>query len=46
MDATLDGETVGLRCEDGVIAEVGPGVAAGAGDELIDGTGKALSPDW
>ncbi|MEJ7876245.1 MAG: amidohydrolase [Solirubrobacterales bacterium] len=42
MDATLDGETVGLRCEGGVIAEIGPGVTAHHDDELIDGTGMAL----
>ncbi|MDQ3730046.1 MAG: amidohydrolase [Actinomycetota bacterium] len=42
MDATLDGETVGLRCEGGVIAEIGPGVTAHHADELIDGTGMAL----
>ena len=28
--ATLDGETVGLRAEDGVIAELGPDVAVPA----------------
>ena len=43
-DATLDGETVGLRCEDGVIAEVGPGVTAGHDDEVIAGAGMALVP--
>jgi len=44
MDATLDGETVGLRCDDGAITEVGPGVTALNDDELIDGTGMALVP--
>lgn len=33
--ATLDGETVGLRCEDGAIAAIGPDVVAQAGDETI-----------
>ena len=42
--ATLGEETVGLRCEDGLIAELGPGVEAGAGDETIDGAGLALVP--
>jgi len=44
MDATLNGDTVGLRCDEGVIAEVGPGVSAAAGDEVIDGAGMALVP--
>ena len=43
-DATLDGETVTLRCEDGVIAEVGPGVVAQPGDEILEGAGYALVP--
>jgi 5-methylthioadenosine/S-adenosylhomocysteine deaminase len=42
--ALLDGETVGLRCEDGVIAEIGPGVAARPGDETIDAAGAPLVP--
>jgi 5-methylthioadenosine/S-adenosylhomocysteine deaminase len=42
--ASLDGETVGLRCEDGLIAEIGPGVAAAPGDEVIDAGGGALVP--
>ena len=42
--ATLDGEEVGLRCEDGAIAAVGPDVRPEDGDELIDGTGLALVP--
>ena len=42
MDATLDGETVGLRADDGVIAELGAGVEARAGDEVVDGSGMAL----
>jgi len=33
--AVLDGETVGVRCEDGRIAAIGPGVEAAPGDEAI-----------
>ncbi|MQA73162.1 MAG: amidohydrolase family protein [Solirubrobacterales bacterium] len=43
-NASLDGAEVGLRCEDGAIAAVGPGVEPRAGDEVIDGTGMALVP--
>jgi 5-methylthioadenosine/S-adenosylhomocysteine deaminase len=42
--ATLDGETVGLRAEDGVIAELGPDVVARAEDDSIDGSGLLLCP--
>jgi 5-methylthioadenosine/S-adenosylhomocysteine deaminase len=42
--ATRDGETVGVRIDAGVIAELGPDVAAAAGDERIDGAGTALIP--
>jgi 5-methylthioadenosine/S-adenosylhomocysteine deaminase len=42
--ATLDGERVGVRVEDGRIAEVGAGVAARAGDERIQADGLALAP--
>ncbi|HEX6115862.1 MAG TPA: amidohydrolase [Solirubrobacterales bacterium] len=41
---TLGGETVGLRVEDGLIAELGPGVRAAEGDEVLDGSGTALVP--
>ena len=44
IGATLGGEAVGLRCEGGVIAAIGPGVEAGAGDDVIDGAGLALVP--
>jgi 5-methylthioadenosine/S-adenosylhomocysteine deaminase len=40
--AVLDGETVGLRCEDGRIAALGPGVVASPGDETIDADGAPL----
>jgi 5-methylthioadenosine/S-adenosylhomocysteine deaminase len=43
-NATLDGEAAGLRCEDGRIAELGPGVSAADGDERIDAAGMALVP--
>jgi len=42
--AELDGETVGLRAEDGLIAELGPGVKPADGDEAIDGSGLRLAP--
>lgn len=42
--ASLDGETVGLRCEDGRIVELGAGVEAQDGDEELDGAGLALVP--
>ena len=42
--ATLAGETVGLRAEDGRISELGPDVVAQPGDRVIDGAGKALVP--
>jgi 5-methylthioadenosine/S-adenosylhomocysteine deaminase len=42
--ATLDGETVGLRCEKGAIAAIGPDVVAEVGDETIDAGGMPLVP--
>ncbi len=42
--ASLDGVEVGLRCDDGVIAALGPDVEPDAGDEVIDGSGLALVP--
>ena len=45
-NATLDGEEVGLRSEDGVITELGPGVSAEGGDEVIDAAGMALVPGF
>jgi len=42
--ATLDGETVGLRIEDGRIAALGSTVAAAPGDERLDGAGTAIVP--
>ena len=43
-NATLDGEAVGVRCEGGAIAALGPGVEPEPGDEVIDGAGMALMP--
>ncbi|HEV7482677.1 MAG TPA: amidohydrolase [Solirubrobacterales bacterium] len=40
--AMLDGETVGVRCEDGLIAELGPNASAQPGDETIDAAGALL----
>jgi len=40
--ATLDGETVGLRCEEGRIEAIGPEVVARLGDEKIDASGAPL----
>jgi 5-methylthioadenosine/S-adenosylhomocysteine deaminase len=42
--ATLAGETVGLREEEGLIAEIGPSVEPGTGDEVIDAEGLLLCP--
>ena len=44
INATDEGVEVGLRCEDGVIVALGPGVESEPGDEVIDGTGMALVP--
>ncbi len=42
--AVLDGETVGLRCEGGTIAALGPEVEARPGDETIEADGAPLVP--
>jgi 5-methylthioadenosine/S-adenosylhomocysteine deaminase len=42
--ALLDGESVGLRAEDGVIAELGPTVEPREGDEVIEAGGLLLVP--
>lgn len=45
VGAELDGEVVGLRTtEEGTIAEIGPGVRAQEGDEVLDAAGTALTP--
>src|SRR3954471_20759459 len=43
-DALLGGERVGLRCEDGIIAALGPGVSAEPADEVVDAGGAHLAP--
>ncbi len=40
--ALLDGEPVGLRAEDGLIAAIGADVTAAPGDRILDGEGRAL----
>ncbi len=40
--ALLDGDPVGLRCEDGLIAAIGAAVAPEDGDEVIDAAGAPL----
>lgn len=42
LNATLDGETVGVRCVDGTIAALGLEVVAEPGDETIDAGGAPL----
>jgi 5-methylthioadenosine/S-adenosylhomocysteine deaminase len=42
--ATLGGQVIGLRAEDGAIAELGPSVEPKPGDEVIDGAGLLLTP--
>jgi 5-methylthioadenosine/S-adenosylhomocysteine deaminase len=42
--AVLDGEEVGLRAEDGLIAELGPTVDPRSGDQVLDASGLLLSP--
>jgi 5-methylthioadenosine/S-adenosylhomocysteine deaminase len=41
--ALLGGEPVGLRAENGLIAELGPGITARPGDDAIDAGGAILS---
>jgi 5-methylthioadenosine/S-adenosylhomocysteine deaminase len=40
--AVVDGTTVGVRCRDGVIDELGPDVGPGDGEETIDAGGAPL----
>jgi 5-methylthioadenosine/S-adenosylhomocysteine deaminase len=42
--ALRDGERVGLRCEDGLIAAIGPDVVPGPSEETIDAGGAPLVP--
>jgi 5-methylthioadenosine/S-adenosylhomocysteine deaminase len=43
-NALLAGERVGVRCADGLIDAIGPGVAPAPGDETIDAGGAHLVP--
>lgn len=43
-NALFYGERVGLRCEDGTIAALGPDVVAETGDETLDAAGAHLVP--
>jgi 5-methylthioadenosine/S-adenosylhomocysteine deaminase len=42
--AVLDGEPVGLRCSDGVIAALGADVEPEPGDEVLEAAGAILAP--
>jgi 5-methylthioadenosine/S-adenosylhomocysteine deaminase len=42
--ALLDGVAVGLRADDGVIAELGPAVEPRVADEMIEASGLLLAP--
>ena len=42
--AVLNGRVVGLRAEEGLIAELGPEVEPKAGDEVLEADGLLLSP--
>jgi 5-methylthioadenosine/S-adenosylhomocysteine deaminase len=44
VNATLDGERVRLRVEDGQIARLGPRIRPRKGDEVIDAEGMAIVP--
>ena len=44
IDAAFDGRRVGLRAVDGIITELGEGVVAQPGDEVLDAAGRALVP--
>jgi 5-methylthioadenosine/S-adenosylhomocysteine deaminase len=42
INAVLDGETVAVRCENGLIEAIGPGVGPQDGDETVDAGGAPL----
>ncbi len=44
VGALLDGQTVGVRCEGGRIAALGPEVSPGPGDETLEAGGAHLVP--
>lgn len=43
-NALMEGRRVGVRCEDGAIAAIGPDVAPQGGDEVLDAGGAHLLP--
>jgi 5-methylthioadenosine/S-adenosylhomocysteine deaminase len=43
-DVVWDGQTVGVRCEEGLISALGAEVQPAAGDEVIAGAGMAIVP--
>jgi 5-methylthioadenosine/S-adenosylhomocysteine deaminase len=43
-DARLDGTAVGVRCEGGSVAAIGPDVSPEPGDEVLDARGRAIAP--
>ncbi len=43
-NAMLDGQSVGLRCTDGVITALGPGVTPAPADDILDAHGLSLTP--
>src|SRR5688500_18376516 len=44
LGADLDGDTVDIRCDEGLIAALGPEVSAEPGDEVIEAEGMLLTP--
>lgn len=44
LGADLDGDTVGIRCDQGLIAALGSEVSAEPGDEVIEAEGMLLTP--
>jgi 5-methylthioadenosine/S-adenosylhomocysteine deaminase len=42
--AEYEGQSVSLRCEEGSIAALGPGIGPEPGDEVLDAAGMALIP--
>jgi len=44
LGADLDGRTVGVRCEEGLIAAIGREVTAQPGDEVLEAEGMLLCP--
>ncbi len=43
VNARCGGEDVGIRCEDGLIAAIGPEVVAATGDEVLNAQGALVS---